>query len=424
MLNRIKFTRSVLDRLPLPAPGGRFEYQDQTCPALILRVTSTGMKTFCTRGKVNGRSIRATIGVYMGPGDVEPRLSVEQARRAATKARAQVADGVDPGDAKRARRVAATTFDEALTEYLRANQNVKDSTRKAYRYIANYAAPDWLSRPIREITPERFLNRYLQVGQRSQARANQFAAVLRALWNSLAADAPVTGAPPYGPNPVTVLRTRRAWFKKSRRRTRLRDHELPQLWAGIRAMRELDQPSSEDAADLYTFLMLTGMRPGECSRLEWRHVDLVERVIAVPDAKNGEPYILPLPDVLLEVLERRHGTRIGPFVFACARYPDRAFPRQTLHRYKQWLWEETGLQFCPYDLRRGFSTVAESLDLSTLTIKRLMNHRTAEADVTSGYIGRDPRRLAVAMQRVCDRFMELATRPANVVELRPDRRQA
>ena len=43
----------------------------------------------------------------------------------------------------------------------------------------------------------------------------------------------------------------------------------------------------------------------------------------------------------------------------------------------------------PYDSRRTFMTNGEGAKVPMLTLKRLVNHATGEADVTAGYIGTD-----------------------------------
>src|SRR5450755_4239656 len=104
-MKRIKFHRKNLDALPLPKPGARDEYQDADAPELLLRVTATGQKTFGLRRKIDGKAVRVTLGTYMRPGDTEPQMTVDQARRAASKAKAAASEGRNPNTAKHARRV-------------------------------------------------------------------------------------------------------------------------------------------------------------------------------------------------------------------------------------------------------------------------------------------------------------------------------
>lgn len=57
--------------------------------------------------------------------------------------------------------------------------------------------------------------------------------------------------------------------------------------------------------------------------------------------------------------------------------------------------------FTIHDLRLTFITVAESLDISAYTVKRLVNHKMT-SDVTAGYIMNDVERLRTPMQKISE----------------------
>jgi hypothetical protein len=61
--------------------------------------------------------------------------------------------------------------------------------------------------------------------------------------------------------------------------------------------------------------------------------------------------------------------------------------------------EASGVQFMPQDLRRTFSTVAESSNVGNLSHKRPLNHRIAQQDVTAGHVDASVEDLRVTMQR-------------------------
>lgn len=424
-MNRIKFHRKNLDALPLPKPGTRDEYQDADAPELLLRVTATGQKTFGLRRKIDGKAVRVTLGTYMRPGDIEPQMTVDQARRAATRAKSAASEGRNPNAIKQARRVEGMTLRAALAAYVEDSNRLKPTTATGYAAVLAEVMPDWLDSPLRDITEDRVLTRHKRHGTRSHARANQAMRVMRAIWN-YAKTYNRKGAPPvYADNPVTVLAARKAWFRIERRRTRIKDNALPVWWEGVNSLRAANFPAAADAADVFTVLLFTGLRPVEACGLEWRFVDLNEKTIEIPDPKNREPHTLPLPPILADLFARRAKASTSQFVFPSHADPAQPFKKPTLHKFVRVLKDETGVEFTPYDLRRGFATVAEGLDISVLAVKRLLNHRSAEADVTSGYIGRDARRLADAMRRIADRITEIATaKPDNVVPILPARVRA
>jgi len=67
----------------------------------------------------------------------------------------------------------------------------------------------------------------------------------------------------------------------------------------------------------------------------------------------------------------------------------------------QKITQVSGVTFTMHDLRRTFTTTAESLDISTYALKRLLNHKM-NSDVTAGYIITDVERLHKPMQQITD----------------------
>lgn len=415
-MKKIAFHRSILDSLPLPPPGQRAEYQDAAAPELVLRVTATGNKTFNLRRKINGKAVRVTLGTYKRPGDKDPVMTVEQARKAATRAKAKAVEGTNPNEIKRAHRVEGLTLREMLSKYVEDNSGLKASTADGYAATLETVLPDWMDKPLKEITADKVEARHRKHSLRSKAGANLSMRILRALWNYAATHNP-KGAPAiYGDNPVSILSERSRWHTIARRKTVIKGISLPVWWEGVERLRESALPAARDAADLFELLLFTGLRTGEARELEWQYVDLVGKTLTIPDPKNRNPHTLPLPSQLIPMLERREMASLSEYVFPATDL-GLPFPKPTLQSYARLLRDDTGVAFVPHDLRRGFATTAESL-VSMLTVKRLLNHRTAEADVTAGYIVVDSDPMAVAMQKIADKITEaLNAKPDNVVSI-------
>mgnify|MGYP003654210949 FL=1 len=67
--------------------------------------------------------------------------------------------------------------------------------------------------------------------------------------------------------------------------------------------------------------------------------------------------------------------------------------------------EISGVNFTMHDLRRTFATAADSLDMSSYALKKLLNHKD-ERDVTIGYIVTDVERLRSPMEQITNYFLE------------------
>jgi integrase len=65
----------------------------------------------------------------------------------------------------------------------------------------------------------------------------------------------------------------------------------------------------------------------------------------------------------------------------------------------------SGVYFNLHDLRRTFITIAESLDINTYALKKLLNHKD-QRDVTGGYIITDMERLREPMNKITDHILE------------------
>ena len=113
--------------------------------------------------------------------------------------------------------------------------------------------------------------------------------------------------------------------------------------------------------------------------------------------------VLPLSSFLQEMLKaRRQRFPEDEWVFFAVG------ARGHLQEPKRWVSKvagASGIKFGLHDLRRTFITIAESLDISVYTLKRLLNHCEGR-DVTGGYIVLDVERLRAPMQRITDFLLD------------------
>jgi integrase len=197
-------------------------------------------------------------------------------------------------------------------------------------------------------------------------------------------------------NPVDRLSKNRSWYKVERRRTLLKPHELKPWYE---ATLKLNQ---EVTRDYLHFLLFTGLRRSEASRMTWDDVDLAGGTFVIPDTKNKEPHHLPLSDFIRELLERRLAQSESQWVFPSPRKDGPLTePRTAVAK----VTEHCGIAFQLHDLRRTFITIAESLDIPAYALKRLLNHKFAN-DVTAGYIVPNTERLRGPMQLITDFIKE------------------
>ena len=80
----------------LKAEAARREVPDGGCAGLYLVVQPTGVRSWAARYRLNGKPAKLTLGRF-------PTISLAEARRRATAALRQVAEGIDPAVEKRKR---------------------------------------------------------------------------------------------------------------------------------------------------------------------------------------------------------------------------------------------------------------------------------------------------------------------------------
>src|SRR4051812_35991252 len=93
-----KVLTATLIRSTKAPPAGRIEIADLRCSGLSFRITATGARSWCFRFRDpdNGKTTRATIGAF-------PTVTLAAARERADRMRKQVASGVNPTTARRAK---------------------------------------------------------------------------------------------------------------------------------------------------------------------------------------------------------------------------------------------------------------------------------------------------------------------------------
>lgn len=396
----VAITKRVVD-LATPVAGKRQAFiRDSRLPGFGLRITDSGTKSFIVEKRVNGRVRRVTLGRY-------GVLTVEEARREAQKHLAKLAMGADPIAERRTQRAQAVKLAEAFEAFLKARKNLRPKTRHGYAYHLYHYLGSWMRKPITDITTQMVSRRHREIGEKNgKMQANSVMRTLRAVLNFAKYEyLDGQGHPVLHGNPVDILNHHRAWYKQERRRTLIKRHQLPAWYAAVQALKAPDKPTSAHViADFLVFVLFTGLRFNEAARLRWTDVDLLDRTLYLTKPKNGDPFTLPLSDFVIELLKERQALSVNAFVF-----PDRDGRGHLIEPKRQMtqVIEQSGVPFKVHDLRRTFITVAESLDISPYTLKRLVNHRVSD-DVTDGYIISDVERLRQPMHRVSE-FLVAAT---------------
>ncbi|MGQ3888241.1 tyrosine-type recombinase/integrase [Legionella sp. CNM-1927-20] len=393
----IKLTKSVIDKIKPSEGKEQVFYRDEQLKGFALRVTGSGVKSFIVETRIANKVKRITLGKF-------GQLTAEEARKQAKHVLGQIAKGGNPIAEKKANKIKSLTLQQVFNDYLRARKDLKLLTIKDYQSVLKQVIPDWLGKPLINITREMIAKRHAQYGQtNSKARANYAMRVLRAVFNFAVHEYQLeNGQPIIAINPVEYLSHTRSWYRVDRKNTMIKNHELAAWYEGLTKLGEQESyPQAMMWKDYFLLILFTGLRRMEAASLCWQDIDFKAKTFTVQDTKNRETHILPLTDFLYDLFLRRKQFKTNEFVFpAPSRTGHVVEPRKAMLKVA----ELSGIPFTIHDLRRTFATIAESLDLPAYALKRLLNHKMTN-DVTAGYIMRDVERLRKPMQRITDHLI-------------------
>jgi len=373
----MKLTQAAVEKLPFPETGQVF-YRDQHLIGFGLRVTKR-CKSYIVETAIHGKTYRLTLGKH-------GVLTSEQARKLARQTLAKLIQGTHE---KQQIAVAnQQTLQQIFDEYI-AVRPLK--SKSCYNYTRHFqvAFPAWHNYPVTTLTRSDITQHYSELcEQHGKGYANSSMRLLRALINFAKASYPELLD---FPNPVNVLSDKRQWQPLQRRTRVIKPHQLADWWQAVQQLRHAT------FRDYFQLLLLTGLRKQEAATLQWQQIDFIEKTLLITDTKNSQPHVLPLSDFLYNLLQQRHREAANHWVFAGKQDKPIVDPRKPIEQVTLL----SGIAFTCHDLRRTFATIAESLDISSFTVKRLLNHQQNH-DITAGYVISNVERLRPPMQRITD----------------------
>jgi integrase len=369
----INFTKAYLESLPLPV-SGRVEYQDSKTPGLKIRVTSNNVKTFCVLKRVKGGPpLRTTLGRY-------PAMSIEQARRQASVVLAEIAEGGNPVEVKRALK-AELTFAELFALYFQRHALVHKKTGKEdeQRYT-QYLQKPLGKKKISAITRDDIATVHLNITSDGHlAVANRVLALLSVVFNR-AIEWGITEK-----NPCFKIRRN----KEVSRERFLQAEELPSFIAALEA-----EPNYT-VRDYIWLSLFSGARQANVLSMRWSEIDFVEGVWHIKMTKNGTPQNVPLPVPALTLLKKRKKS-IGDtsdFVF-----PGKGVTGHLVEPKKAWAAillraNITGLRI--HDLRRTMGSWQAKTGASLSVIGKSLNHKSIQTTAIYARLDIDPIRVSM-----------------------------
>ncbi|MCZ7634094.1 MAG: integrase family protein [Phycisphaerales bacterium] len=395
----IEFTKEALAALPTPE-AGEVRWFDAAHRGLMLRIASTGTRTFWYYARVGGKVRKKTIG----PVDT---FTVAKARTKASEYRAEF-ENRKPEEATPEAAPHRPTLGEVFEEFIRTRKGRKDTPErnealrrenraqfeKYLRLVRNKPVDDidglWLEK----------LHRIVAKPKPGSARkghpvaANRLLRMLQAMFKRH-----YRGVR----NPVREIRAE-TWTKERPRRHRFEEHEFRAFLAaidvyeaeepGISGSKPLDKAKVAEriergravrriAGDVLRVAAWTGQRMGNIVAMRWEDVKLPSRTWHIPGEsfKDGTPHVAALPAPALDVLKRRWEEQGSPrtgYVFPPGGARGSAPHFVNYHPAWARVLELAGLAdkgYRPHDLRATWATLMLEKGKDVLIVSRQLGHR-------------------------------------------------
>lgn len=399
-VRKFRFTKKRLDTIQKPEKRTRF--YDEALEGLIIDVTPNHVMSFRVYKWIasENRPITITLGKF-------PNMTIEQARTQTKKHLLQISDGKNPIKEKEAKLKEKHTLSFIFNDYIE-KRKLKASTVRGYTQAINCYFKDYKEKPFKILDENIIKGIHAEVSKKSEAQADLAMRVLRALFNF--AKYEYRGSNNeiiFKENPVQILSHLRNWNHVPRKQTRISKSKLNCFFSTIddfRSEAELtDDLFTSSVCDFVEMAIFTGLRKSELLNLTWDAINLSERSYFISKTKNGTPLELPISDRLFTILRRRLTQKIdSDYVFnSHGQYGRVVEPKKIIAK----IGVKAGIEFTLHDLRRTFTTTAESLNIGTYTIKRLLNHKTKRDDVTAGYTVLTPEELRQPAQAIEDEIL-------------------
>ena len=392
--NRVRLTAGRVDAFTCPADKSQAFLWDTEAPALALRVTPTGRKTYVFESRLNGATLRLSIGTAAD-------WPIEKARGEAQRLKVLVDSGTDPRELERqqqaereaakaaaaakveADKVAALTVGEVWTAYIEQRRpfwgelHYRDHIDKAKAGglpSGRRGGGKQLTKPgpLAALMP-------LALKDLDQATIEQWAAnegktrpsSARLAWRLLTvfltwcAEQPEYAALLPDKNPAKTKKAREALGKAGTKSDVL---QREQLAAWFAAVQQIQNPV---IAACLQMMLLTGARPGEVLALRWDDINTQWKGISIRDKVEGTREIPATPYMLhlLATLPRRNEWVFSSPTSAsgCLTEPNNPHTRAC---------KAAGLEgLTLHGLRRSFASLTEWLEVPAGVVAQIQGHK-------------------------------------------------
>lgn len=392
--NRVRLTAGRVDAFTCPAGKSQAFLWDTEAPALALRVTPTGRKTYVFESRLHGDTIRVTIGTAAD-------WPIEKARGEAQRLKVLVDSGTDPREIERQQQAAQAADKAAAAAKLKADKTAALTVGEVWSDYLEKRRPFWgelhyrdhidkakagglpsgrrgggkqLTKPgpLAALMPlalkdldQATIERWAANEGKTRPSSARLAWRLLTVFLTWCAEQPEYAALLPDKNPAKTKKAREALGKPGTKSDVL---QREQLAAWFAAVQQIQNPV---IAACLQMMLLTGARPGEVLALRWEDVNTQWKGMSIRDKVEGTREIPATPYILhlLAALPRRNEWVFSSPTSAsgCLTEPNNPHTRACA---------AAGLEgLTLHGLRRSFASLTEWLEVPAGVVAQIQGHK-------------------------------------------------
>ena len=342
-------------------------YKVSDFEGLFVLVKTNGSRLWQLKYRLDGKEKLYSIGVY-------PDVTLAQARKAKDEARAKVAAGVDPSEAKQDEKrlrleAKGHTFEKVGASFLakQRKEGKSPATLSKTEYHLKLANRDFGRKPITEITAPMILKTLRKIEAKGNYEtAHRLHARIGSVFRYAVASGITETDPTYALRDALIRPT-------PVHRAAITD---PKALGAL--MVQIDEFEGQATTRIaLKLLAILAQRPGEIRHAKWEEIDFANKVWSIPAKrmKMRRDHVVPLPDqaiALLDDLRRMNGN--GEYLFPSLRTWKRPMSENTLNAALRRMGY-SGDEMTAHGFRASFSTLANESGLwNPDAIERALAH--------------------------------------------------
>ena len=389
-MEKVNFTKAIITAKVAPATG-RTYLHDAKEAGLVLMVTAAGRRTFQLYKKHKGRPVRVTLGTW-------PEITVEQARKKARDAKADLDAGINPNDALRQERQEMTfagLFNQYMERHAKPRKRTWQEDQNQFdRYLGSLA-----NKKLSTITRKDVAALHGKIGKTAPTAANRLLALLSSVFGRAIEFGLWEGA-----NPCIGIRR----FPEQSRDRFLSADELRRFFEAM------DQEPDSTTRDFFATALLTGARRANVLEMKWADLDLDAATWRIGRTKNGSPQTVALVEPVVELLRERKRQATSVFVF-----PGKGATGHLVEPKRGWsrICKAAGIEGARiHDLRRTMGSWQAKTGASLPVIGKSLNHLNQTTTAIYARLDLDPVRSA--MEKAAAAMLATRDQAPKVVKLR------